>query len=249
MQDDKFKNFDKWFQISWESTGRFWNRIGGMPDFKGKRILDLGCGLGAQSFQIAQHFPEKILGIDIEPTNIEYAIIKLQKDFHEYSNKITFLCKDISCIPDSEKFDIVLCKDSFEHIINIDEVLNSISRHLVKNGRVYIGFGPLYSSPYGDHKWTYSKIPWGHLIFPESFILKRISKKKGKTINSIEEIGLNKLNLKRYINAFKKSGMRITNLKTNCGNSPIYKLSRILAKISFLADYFTFNMYCILEKD
>lgn len=42
-----------------------------------------------------------------------------------------------------------------------------------------VGFAPLYHSPYGDHKRTEALMPWGHLIFPENFLIKRLNKRNG----------------------------------------------------------------------
>lgn len=246
--NSKIDQYDEWFSRSWESSSAFWERIGEIPDFKNKKILDLGCGMGAQVFQIAEHSPEKVIGIDIDPTNIDFALIKLHDKFKELTSIVTFISSDIKALPKEDKFDIIIAKDSFEHILDINETLHDIRERLVKGGRAYIGFGPLYHSPRGDHKWTYSIFPWGHLIIPEKIILSRISRKKGKQIESIQDIGLNKLCLREYLSAFNNSEMKIISLRTNRGNHPIYKISRIVSALPLISKYLTFNLYCVLEK-
>ena len=36
-----------------------------LPDFTGKRVLDLGCGYGWHAFYAAENGAEKVLGIDL----------------------------------------------------------------------------------------------------------------------------------------------------------------------------------------
>ena len=45
---------------------KFWERLGGKPNFEGKKVLDFGCGHGALSIEIAQSGADKVLGVDIE---------------------------------------------------------------------------------------------------------------------------------------------------------------------------------------
>ena len=52
----------------------------GLDLFKGKRVLDIGCHVGATALQVAAHYaPESILGIDIDPKLIKAAISNLHK--------------------------------------------------------------------------------------------------------------------------------------------------------------------------
>ena len=48
--------------------------------FKGKKVLDIGCHIGAVSLQIAAFYePASVLGIDIDPKLIKTAIENLQR--------------------------------------------------------------------------------------------------------------------------------------------------------------------------
>ena len=67
-------------------------------------------------------------------------------------------------------------------------------------------------------------------------------------IERIEELGLNKYSFKDYKNCFKNSSFKINYFKKNCSNNPIAKIFNVVSKIKIFEEYFTFNIYCILEK-
>jgi hypothetical protein len=43
--------------------------------------------------------------------------------------------------------------------MDLPEVLAAVRAKLKVGGRAYIGFGPLYHGPYGDHGWIREAIP------------------------------------------------------------------------------------------
>ena len=42
-------------------------------DLAGKRVLDIGCGIGAPAFALARKYGAHVTGIDLEPQHIERA--------------------------------------------------------------------------------------------------------------------------------------------------------------------------------
>ena len=113
---------------------------------------------------------------------------------------------------------------------------------------MYIGFGPLYNGPYGDHKLTKAFLPWGHLIFPESFLIKRLNQHGHDKIASIFDLGLNKLSLAEFKSLFYNSGLCVLDFRVNVSNKPLVKIVNLIRHIPFLEEYLSFNVYCILEK-
>jgi hypothetical protein len=113
-----------------------------------------------------------------------------------------------------------------------------------------IGFGPLYNSPYGDHKRTKSIIPWGHLLRSERNIVKSINKQAaGAKITSIYDLGLNMLSLKEHKRILYGCGMEVEYFGVNVSNRPIAKVFALLAKIPFLGELCSYNIYCILRNN
>lgn len=77
---------------------------------KHENILDLGCGYGAVAFSIAQQIQGKVLGIDINPDNIE----KAQKQF--FLNNLEFKIGDGCYFNESKGFETIVLSNVLEHI-------------------------------------------------------------------------------------------------------------------------------------
>ncbi|MCU1273288.1 MAG: hypothetical protein JWO48_719 [Bryobacterales bacterium] len=96
----------------------FWKRFGLQPDWCGKRILDVGCGHGAMAVQVAQA-GATVLGVDIDEERIDFASRNLSERFPELVNTVTFRASDALTLPADEPFDIIVCKDTFEHVADV----------------------------------------------------------------------------------------------------------------------------------
>ena len=70
---------------------KFWRRLGGKPNFENKKVLDFGCGHGALSIEIANSGAERVVGIDLEKQNIDFANVNLKKNFSLLSEKVEFI--------------------------------------------------------------------------------------------------------------------------------------------------------------
>src|SRR5215475_9565178 len=86
-------------------------------DFRGKRLLDFGCGLGASTFRIAKMLPEtEVVGIDVVPDKIAIAqsIAALQR-----VGNAEFLCSPSGDrLPDEiGRFDYVMLCAVYEHLL------------------------------------------------------------------------------------------------------------------------------------
>jgi len=228
---------------------KFFSRLNGEPDFTGLKVLDIGCGHGSLCVHIGLREPQKIIGIDIDEHRVEFAQNNMQKNFPNLSNRVEFKILDIENL-DEYDFDIIVSKDSFEHIVSLEKCLQEIIKRLKSGGKLYLGFGPLYNSYYGDHKRTGSIIPWGHILRSDENIIRSINRKRpnNEKINSICDLGLNKYSLKQYEELINNCGLKILFWGTNVSKHPVLKLFTQIAKINFLREFFTHNIYCILEK-
>ena len=227
---------------------KFWRRLGGKPNFENKKVLDFGCGHGALSIEIANSGAERVVGIDLEKQNIDFANVNLKKNFSLLSEKVEFIHLDILNDDILSGFDYIVSKDTFEHTLNLDKVLSKMYQKLNKNGSGLFGFGPLYNFYNGDHGLTKAYLPWFHLIIPEKILLRRINKKREKKIKDIKELGLSKYSYKQYLDFFNSCQFKIDYFKTNFSDHPASKVFDILRKIKILEEYSTYNIYCILKK-
>lgn len=245
----------KTFQIQRDSSNKeFWKRLGSF-DFDGKKVLDLGCGAGAMSLDIVEKGASEVVGIDIDEGRVNFANNNISKNFPNYSSRISFRSISLAEISVdagfSDKFDVVVSKDAFEHIDNLPEVMRQIAAILNKDGVLLTGFGPLYFSPFGDHgrylNHKTRKVPWLPLI-PEFMLFRLVSGFHTSPIRSAGQLGLNKLKPKDFREIIYDQGWNIKELNYNRGERAGMKLMRWLRMIPMLESLFTVNIYAHLER-
>jgi SAM-dependent methyltransferase len=80
-----------------------------------RRILEIGCGIGATSWRMARAWPQaEIVGADVSPTSIEVAKTCFQRSNLSYR---AGLIKEGALLG---RFDLVLLMDTYEHIMRSD---------------------------------------------------------------------------------------------------------------------------------
>ena len=242
------KNDLDYFNYSRAENIKFWKRLKQKPDFKNKTVLDFGCGHGALSIDIGLLGAKFTLGIDLEEKLLNFAKKNLQKNFDTLDNKINFKKLDICKEEIDYKFDVIVSKDTFEHTVNLPEVLDKMYSLLNNDGKVYLGFGPLYNFYNGDHGRLNMYLPWFHLLFSEDYLIKRINRRKNLNIKKIEELGLSKHSYAEYKKILENSNFKIKFFKTNLSDHPISLIFNFLRKFKLFEEYCTYNIYCILEK-
>ena len=100
-----------------------------MPDLKGKKVLDLGCGFGEHCRQFVDRGAEKVVGIDISEKMLEVARVE------NCDPKITYLnmpMEDIAELQDT--FDIVISSLAFHYVEDFEGVIRNIHNLLKENG-------------------------------------------------------------------------------------------------------------------
>lgn len=134
----------------------------------GRRVLDLGCGLGARTLAVARAGASEVVGIDTDLDKVLRARTQSKK---EGVGGVSFAVQSGSELAfDRDRFDVVLLLDVVEHVADPRAMLDECSRVLRSGGRVLIGFPP-YRSPWGGHLFTHVPIPWVHLLFPDREVL------------------------------------------------------------------------------
>ena len=99
----------------------------------GISILDIGCGGGLLSEPMSR-MGAKVTGIDASDKNVKIAKL------HSKKNKlnINYLCSSPEKLKVKKKFDVILNMEIVEHVEDIDFFLKSSSKHLKKNGLMFI---------------------------------------------------------------------------------------------------------------
>jgi SAM-dependent methyltransferase len=232
-----------------EKSAQFFQRLGNQIDFVDKTVLDVGCGSGSTCVYMARHGARHVVGIDIDTGRIRFAQTKLASESSDVANKVEFKVVSAPNQLSKHKFDIILSKDSFEHIAHPQEYLQELQEYIADNGLVVIGFGPLWKSPWGGHIKEMTKVPWAHLLFPEKVVLaeRRRLFHPPDQVETYEQTngGLNKMTLKKFFTIMKKSRLEPIYFQTNVHDRPLAKIFDVLRRIPFCEEYFTFNVYSI----
>jgi SAM-dependent methyltransferase len=163
-------------------------------DIKDKFILDYGCGDGDHSISFSQKGAQFVLGYDIYEHKFRQNSLMLAKK--KLNDKVAFRTKLLP--EDLQKFDIVITTNAFEHFADPEAELDRMLSVLKPEGKLYIAFGPLWYSPFGVHNFFFIRIPWANIIFSDTTIFNARSKYIKQDVNSFDDIGLNKMTLKRF---------------------------------------------------
>ena len=125
---DPFENFKKRINIDAYS----WKRFRYLEDYQNNtkyyftNILELGCGDGCNLYPFFKN-KKKVLGYDFGQKFLEPGI-NLGMDLR-YG--------DINSV-EGKNFDLIMLVHSFEHFLNLDNVVKSIKKKLSKDGCVYV---------------------------------------------------------------------------------------------------------------
>jgi ubiquinone/menaquinone biosynthesis C-methylase UbiE len=158
--EDEF-SYSNWeFGLAEADWRKFYD---GVVELKGKRVLDLGCGLGGRTVFYASKGPVEIVGIDIIEENVEKSILfaKLKGQ----GDTARFETADAVALPhDDASFDIAFSENSFEHYSNPEGILRETAR-VIKKGGLFVANFPQWGTPNGHHMDPWIDVSWAHLVF------------------------------------------------------------------------------------
>lgn len=177
-------------------------------------MLDLGCGSGATCVWAAQRGTRRVVGADIQ--SVELMRRKLASDYPELAGVVELRKITDGSELDGELFDVVLSKNTFEHVGDPESYVGVMQAHAAPSGHVVIGFSPLWKSPLGGHIGFMTKFPWAHLLFPEDVIMaERKRFRPNEDAQRFEQIrgGLNRMTLARFEQVMAASGLEPTHFE------------------------------------
>ena len=133
-------------------------------DVSGKKVLEIGCGMGMDLLQFAKK-GAKVVGVDLVPRHIKLAnrLFEIEKiNFEDYK---IFLA-DAESLPFNDmSFNFVYSFGVLHHTPNIEKAINEIWRVLKPGGRIVIGL-------YHKNSWHY----WFNLFFVKGIIKRELNK-------------------------------------------------------------------------
>jgi 2-polyprenyl-3-methyl-5-hydroxy-6-metoxy-1,4-benzoquinol methylase len=236
-------------EVDERSDADWLERMAGNLDFRGKSVLDLGCGNGTLCALAARHGAARVVGVDLNVSETAEGILTRYPDLR---GRVEFVATvgDASELGD-EVFDLVTSKDSMEHFPEPESFVRLMTERVRPGGELAIGFSPLWKSPKGGHIGYMTKLPWAHLIFPEKTIMaERRRFRPHENADHWDEVagGLNQMTLGRFERIIAGTGFTPIYMRTNVGDRPGLKAFRELARIPGLREYFTVSVYGVWRK-
>ncbi len=121
-----------------------------LPDLKGKRVLDLGCGYGEHCKLFVENGAEKVVGIDISSKMLEVARLENSDPKIEYIN---MPIEGIAQL--NESFDVVVSSLALHYVEDFALVVESIYNLLGTEGVfIFSQEHPLVTCHSGGSRWT-----------------------------------------------------------------------------------------------
>ena len=141
-----------------------------MPhDFRGLRVLDIGCGFGGRTiFYASRCGAREVVGVEPFPAVIERCCELKQEMSCE---AVTFVTGRAEGLPfESEAFDVVVSFDVIEHVQDPEKAFREVRRVLHPGGRAWLVF-PTYLGVRSSHLDFITRVPALHRIFdPETIV-------------------------------------------------------------------------------
>jgi ubiquinone/menaquinone biosynthesis C-methylase UbiE len=164
-------------------------------------FLELGCWDGMVSCHLAKHgkqataIDRRDIGFDERASRQGVRLMKMNAAHLQFED---------------ECFDYVFSYDSFEHVDSPEEVLSEATRVVKKGGYIYLDFGPLYYSPFGEHAYGSITVPYCQFLFPPTMI-NEFAEKKGLPLIDFKHV--NGWSLESYRNLWAKYSSVLARVK------------------------------------
>lgn len=123
-----------------------------LPDFAGKRVLDLGCGYGWHCQYAADRGAARVLGIDLSEKMLERARREHGGERIEYRRAAM---EDLD-LPEGS-FDAVLSSLAFHYVRDFGPLAENIERWLAEGGAFVFSVEHPVFTAYGSQDWYYGE--------------------------------------------------------------------------------------------
>lgn len=192
------------------------------------RVMEIGCGEGG----VLKPFLERgiyCLGVDLAESRIANA--KQYMEVEVKAGQADFIVQNVLEDAFLEKyrhsFDLVILKDTIEHIPDQESFIPYLKHFLKPEGKIFFGFPPWYM-PFGGHQQIcksrfLSKLPYYHIL-PRSIYtsILKAGKETPKMIDDLLEIKDTGITIQRFEKILKEHDFTIDQ-KTLFLFNPIYE--------------------------
>lgn len=108
--------------------------------WRGKEVLDVGCGTGLICYEIIKRGAKRVVGIDFS-----FGAIEVAKKTHVHSG-LSYYCEDIK--KHRGKYDVIVSLGTLEHMDNPFAILKKLKTHLKPGGSLIVTC-PNWTNPRG----------------------------------------------------------------------------------------------------
>ena len=250
-----------------DTKSRYCKFMGGL-DLKGKRVLDIGCGLGGRALGWLDLGASRVINIEINCQELKAGQDILKKEYPSRVSQVEFRHPDDM---DGVVGDVAILFDCFEHLTDPLTVLNQIFEWLPNGGLVWIGSMGWYNYM-ASHCTGTIPIPWCQCLFSEQAIIKTFRKllhspsykpgiwdqiegldrwDKVSTLKERPGEPLNMLSLRQIHRILKDSPFKVRSFDIHEFSGNTNKLASLiapLAKLPILQELFHSYYTMLLEK-
>ena len=252
------ETYAKWQYRKGEDTIRFFLEARTAEEmFRGKQVLDMGCGAAGKSLYYCSLGAEKVTGVEIV-AHYEQEANALAAELG-FADRFQFVCASAFELPfPDSSFDTIIMNDFMEHVSDPARTLKEALRLIRPAGAIYINFPPYYH-PTGAHLSDVINMPWVHLFFTENMLVKaykelvkglpdekeRLELRISRDENGREYFGyINKMTLKKFKGILAQLGIRPAYYR----EVPLRSWMAPLAKIPGIKEMFVKMGVCIIQK-
>ncbi len=224
------------------------------------KIAEIGCGEGGN----LKPFLDRgcnLVGIDLSSWKISLAHEYFEN--HPLKNKLRLINENIYEVKSDKdlKFDLIILRDTLEHIPDQDLFLEHLKSFLKPGGKVFLAF-PAWRMPFGGHQQIcrskiLSILPFFHIL-PRA-LFRSILKFFGETPSSIEslmEVKKTKISIQKFKRFCLKRNYKFEKLTYFLIN-PNYEVKFKLKprklpsflNIAYLRDFFVTVIYCVISQN
>jgi SAM-dependent methyltransferase len=239
---------------------RFLEGLFSADDLASLRVLDVGCGMGDKAVAVALAGSPAAVGVDTDPEKIIWGrTLELSCG----TGRASFVLGSGARLPFPDcSFDLVLLLDVIEHLDQPLVVLGEVRRVLAPGGKALVTFPP-YLGPWGAHLWKHVRIPWAHLICPETQLLNlwreihreevargriRTSASRARCImeaDSIPELwSLNKMTIARFLELLPAASLEPTLVRLHTPGG----LAAPLTRLRTIREYLVTRLSAVVER-
>jgi ubiquinone/menaquinone biosynthesis C-methylase UbiE len=261
----RFNSNEKYFAQRVADTSHYRKLFEPFVKFEGKTVLDLGCNLGYLLHSFLQHEKFTAIGGDL----ITHYLKEAQRN---YGNEIEFVQTTPTQIPlPDNSVDVVYTIDTVEHLSQPREIFQDVFRVLKPGGIFLVHFNP-WLNPHGHHLEDIIAFPWPHAVFSMNTLLnvaEKLYESPGNPTSCyyLDEKGqkkpnpyadhekwnnyLNSMTIRRFNHMLKELPFEVSHQARIGFGGSTFKLSRLtrgLAKLPVLTEYFTSILFTVLVK-